>query len=183
MLHDFKNVEYLLKGSLVQQRGWQILQECNVLKKLAAFHAVLTGTLPLDLFIAGKSDLDIVCFANDLSLFEQIVEHAFASYTAFEITRKNIRATPSVIARFQYQEFLFELFCQAIPVEKQYAFRHLCIEYSLLQHYGKPLKEQVLQLKQAGIKTEPAFAQALGLSGDPYESLLLLDVSTLPPLH
>jgi hypothetical protein len=32
----------------------------------------------------------------------------------------------------------------------------------------------VRSLKATGIKTEPAFAQALGLSGDPYQTLLAM---------
>jgi len=172
MLPDFKNVDYLLKGSPVQQRGWRILQECNVLQKIEVFQPVLTGTLPLDLFIAGKSDLDIVCEASDLSLFANVVRSEFGHHEAFEITHKVLRATPSIVARFQYAEFFFELFCQVTAVEKQYAYRHLCAEYILLQRHGRALKEQVLALKQSGVKTEPAFAAALGLTGDPYEALL-----------
>jgi hypothetical protein len=47
-------------------------------------------------------------------------------------------------------------------------------ERRLLQLGGSAAREQVLALKQAGLKTEPAFAAWLRLSGDPYEALLAL---------
>lgn len=47
----------------------------------------------------------------------------------------------------------------------------MLIEYQLMQEYPM-LKESVIELKQQGIKTEPAFCEILGLEGDPYEKLL-----------
>ncbi|GAA4445379.1 hypothetical protein GCM10023156_04920 [Novipirellula rosea] len=34
-----------------------------------------------------------------------------------------------------------------------------------------------MELKQSGLRTEPAFAEALGLSGDPYVAILGLERS------
>lgn len=51
----------------------------------------------------------------------------------------------------------------------------MLIEYNLLKTYGDPFRERIIQLKKQGIKTEPAFAQLLGLKGDPYLALLDLE--------
>jgi hypothetical protein len=37
------------------------------------------------------------------------------------------------------------------------------------------LRERVVALRQAGLKTEPAFAKLLALAGDPYAALLELE--------
>ena len=42
----------------------------------------------------------------------------------------------------------------------------------LLQRHGAAFRQKIFQLKQSGFKTEPAFAQALNLDGDPYLALL-----------
>jgi hypothetical protein len=172
MLPDFKNIEYLSKGSNIQQQGWRILKDIGILSKLKDFNAVLAGTLPLDLYIDGKSDLDIICNAADLTQFQNVIIEEFSAYDDFTMERKSIRQTQSVIVRFQRRHFLFEIFAQQTPVENQYAYRHLRVEYYLLQRYGTELKERVFHFKQSGLKTEPAFAVALQLAGDPYEALL-----------
>jgi hypothetical protein len=174
MLPDFKNIDYLLNGSLIQQQGWKILSATSALTKLKAFDVILAGTLPLNLYLSG-SDLDIICYAEDLTHFKKYITQAFGMYSDYQCAMKNVRETPSVIGRFRHQDFLFEVFAQPVPVQNQYAYRHLRVEYFLLQEHGEWLRQQVLQLKQAGLKTEPAFAKALNLPGDPYESLLAFE--------
>ncbi|MNR65241.1 hypothetical protein D3C85_1882000 [compost metagenome] len=44
----------------------------------------------------------------------------------------------------------------------------------MLNMYGKKFKERIIQLKSEGLKTEPAFAKALNLLGNPYLKLLEL---------
>ncbi|GGG28710.1 hypothetical protein GCM10011323_35150 [Pontibacter amylolyticus] len=51
----------------------------------------------------------------------------------------------------------------------------MLIEHKLLLQHGDKFKQQVVQLKLQGYKTEPAFAQLLGLKGNSYEVLLLLE--------
>ena len=67
---------------------------------------------------------------------------------------------------------MIEIFGQAIAVTEQQAFRHMLAEHFLLKKYGEPLRKEVIELKKAGLKTEPAFAKALMLEGNPYQSLL-----------
>lgn len=80
-----------------------------------------------------------------------------------------------MVASFQLDDFSIELFGQNIPTRQQPGYRHMLVEYRLLQDYGEDFRQQIIQLKQQGIKTEPAFAQVLGLPGNPYEALLLFE--------
>jgi hypothetical protein len=45
-------------------------------------------------------------------------------------------------------------------------------EFRILQLRGEEFRHDIIALKKSGLKTEPAFASLLGLSGDPYEALL-----------
>jgi len=75
---------------------------------------------------------------------------------------------------FEFGGFEFECFGQPVPVERQYAYRHMLAEHDLLVRYPK-MRNEVIRLKEQGIKTEPAFARLLQLDGDPYEALLGLE--------
>ncbi len=59
-----------------------------------------------------------------------------------------------------------------IPVEQQRGWRHLVVEQRLLALGGEGLLEAVLALRRQSMKTEPAFAAVLKLTGDPYLALL-----------
>lgn len=67
-----------------------------------------------------------------------------------------------------------ELFCQKIATDHQWGVRHFRVQARLLA-LGPDLKEAVMRLKREGLKTEPAFAKVLLLSGDPYVALLELE--------
>ena len=51
----------------------------------------------------------------------------------------------------------------------------MVIERRLLLAGGEAFREAVARRRQSGEKTEAAFAQALGLPGDPYLALLGLE--------
>ena len=52
----------------------------------------------------------------------------------------------------------------------------MLVEDKLLAQHGEAFRQQIVSLKRQGYKTEPAFALALGLEGDPYLALLTLEV-------
>ena len=76
-----------------------------------------------------------------------------------------------------------EVFGQAVPTAQQLGFRHMLVEYAVLQASGEPWRRAVQQLKQQGLKTEPAFAALLRLPGNPYEALLMLEGKTQAELR
>ncbi|MFZ5971722.1 MAG: DUF4269 domain-containing protein [Bacteroidota bacterium] len=170
---DFTRLDYLANGSATQKMAYQAINASNVFQILAPFGPLLAGTLPLDLF-TPHSDLDVLCHAPAPDAFATFVEKHFSSYSGFSVSEKKVHHMATVIARFRCHGYLFEIFGQPVPPREQVAYRHLLAEHALLQQHGENLKQTVLALKLKGMKTEPAFAQALGLPGDPYETLLLL---------
>jgi hypothetical protein len=60
-------------------------------------------------------------------------------------------------------------------VAEQAGWRHFVVEQRLLAQGGQSLAATVMALRRGGLKTEPAFAAALKLRGDPYHALLELD--------
>jgi hypothetical protein len=158
--------------SAIQEQGYEVIRELRVLEHLERYHATVVGTLPLDLFIPGQSDIDIICTAYHFDTFKATLTDHFSRLKGFELVQKFLHPTDSVVCRFCYQSFPFEIVGQPLPVTEQWAYKHLYIEQRLLNARGSDFKAQILQLKKQGIKTEPAFAQALKLSGNPYEALL-----------
>ncbi len=80
-------------------------------------------------------------------------------------------------------DFEIEIFGQSIPTKQQFAYRHLIVEHHLLNKHGEEFRQQIIELKRQGHKTEPAFALALGLTGDPYTELLNFEMNEKSPNH
>jgi hypothetical protein len=170
---SWRDPAYLASGSPAQRAAARALAESGVLERLSTFDPVLAGTYPLDLSVAG-SDLDILCHAPDLTSFERAVRRAFADRPGFTCERQPAGATLATLARFRSRELPVEVFGQALPVDLQRGYRHLLVEARLLDLGGPRLRRGIRDLREDGMKTEPAFARALGLRGDPHERLWAL---------
>lgn len=168
---NFKTIDYLSRGNQRQKQAYKTLKALNIFEALKAYTPILTGTVPIDIDIP-TSDLDIICCCMNHEEFQQELRHLFADKRNFELKEKEYAGTKSTIARFDTMDFEIEIFGQQIPTEQQHAYQHMLIEYAILRERGLEFKQQVRALKLAGLKTEPAFAQLLGLEGNPYEALL-----------
>lgn len=173
-MQDWQDLKRLHTGTPTQRAAVRALEQSNILDYLANFDPVLAGTFPLDIDIEG-SDLDLLCNAPNLDQLEQVLTQHYSHSPDFVLYRKLMQGQPVVISQIHCCGFMIEVFGQALPIEKQYAFRHLLIEYRLLQIGGIPLRQRVRSLKRSGFKTEPAFAQIFHLPGNPYETLLSLE--------
>ncbi|MGJ1430916.1 DUF4269 domain-containing protein [Sphingobacterium spiritivorum] len=171
---NFTTIHYLQKGNVVQQQIYQLLQKHGIFDLLAVYHPILAGTYPLAINI-DSSDLDIICEVQDFHSFQELLFKEFAEEEDFNMREKVIYNEPSVICNFKLGGFEFEIFGQNVPTTRQYAYRHLIIEYHLLETHDDQFREKIIELKKQGIKTEPAFARLLGLEGDPYLALLELE--------
>ncbi|MBW8687575.1 DUF4269 domain-containing protein [Chitinophaga rhizophila] len=174
---DFFDISYLQYGSAVQQEVFSLLKASGILGMLSTWQPVLAGTIPIGVNIPG-SDLDILCSFTDKELFMQDITNLFGEEAAFTITEMVLYGHDCVVANFDKEGYPIEIFAQALPVQEQMGYRHMLIEHRLLLQYGESLRQQVIRLKLAGYKTEPAFCEALGIRGNAYLELLKLEDST-----
>ena len=171
---DFLTIEYLKSGNNRQREAYQTLMRHAVLEKLSEFSPVLVGTIPISIDISS-SDLDIACCWTNKNAFYNHIKCNFGNETGFQISEMIINGHEMIISSFILGNFEIEIFGQAIAVEKQYGYRHMLIEYKILEQQGEEFRKEILELKERGYKTEPAFALLLGLQGNPYEALLQLE--------
>jgi hypothetical protein len=166
-----EQVQQLLKnGNQRQQRALQAIEDLSILNVLIRFDPFPAGTIPLDVDI-NNSDIDILCFTKNLDDFKLTCLNGFSILKRFSLREKNISGTDTVICNFTFRKEIFELFCQDIPVQNQYGYRHFVVEHKLLNLGGDTVRNQIRNLKKKGIKTEPAFARCFSLEGDPYRAL------------
>ncbi|MCE7039364.1 DUF4269 domain-containing protein [Dyadobacter sp. CY312] len=169
---DFTNIEYLKTGNIRQRHAHNLLTKNRILSLLREFDPLLVGTIPIGIDLPD-SDLDIVCCAEDKDYFLQKVSKLFGNTKDFRISHRAVHE--AVVANFWIDGFELEIFGQNIPTRQQNGYCHMLMEYRLLVELGEEFRNEIVNLKKKGYKTEPAFAKALGLEGDPYEAVLTFD--------
>lgn len=169
MVEKFDDIEYLKHGTKRQQQAYYLLTKNQILSKLKDYFPILVGTIPINIDIES-SDLDIICYWINKDKFITILKKAFNNQHNFKIDED--LSNNSVTANFLLNDFEIEIFGQNIPTKKQDAYKHMMIENELLEKKGDDFRNQIIELKMKGYKTEPAFAFALGLIGNPYIELL-----------
>lgn len=171
---DYSKLDYLKRGNSRQRRAYELIQSLDLWEILSPYDPLLAGTVPIEIDIDG-SDLDILCRVTEFDSFVELLRTHFGYYEDFSVDRGFTLGLEYVAVSFRTADFPIEIFAQNVPSRQQHAYRHMLIEASILSNRGTEFKAEVLELKRKGIKTEAAFAQILGLSGDPYISLLDLE--------
>ncbi|MGO4339158.1 DUF4269 domain-containing protein [Labrys sp. KB_33_2] len=151
----------------------QALRATKLLELLHAYDPHIAGTPPLGVDLP-TSDIDILCHAPDTLAFTRTVWETLAGAPAFSI-HQWIGGGRPVIATFTAEGWCFEIFASPQPVAEQAGWRHFVAERRLLTLGGALFRSRVMHHREAGLKTEPAFAAALGLKRDPYQALLDLE--------
>ena len=177
---DFENIEYLKHGSARQREAYATLTKNHILSTLKGFDPILVGSVPININIE-RSDLDIICTFAGKQEFIKTLTNQFRNKDKFNIREIPDTDSPAVVANFFADNFEIEIFDQPIPTKQQLAYRHLLVEKKLLNEYGSKFRQQIIHLKRQGHKTEPAFAIALGLKGDPYTELLKFETTDENP--
>ncbi|WP_017497829.1 DUF4269 domain-containing protein [Flavobacterium sp. WG21] len=168
---DFTTIDYLKTGNNRQIQAYEILTQHHILSDIAEFEPILAGTIPIAIDIES-SDLDIICYWKNKTEFIAKLHVTFGDKDNYTIRETVIDNRESIIANFKINLFEFEIFGQNIPTQQQNAYLHMLIEHEILQSKDENFRSKIIQLKQKGYKTEPAFAFLLGLNGDPYAELL-----------
>jgi hypothetical protein len=168
---NFLNISYLKSGNERQKKAYQVLTDNEIIEKLAPYYPILVGTIPINIEIEN-SDLDIICKVSDKNEFIDKLNVLFGSEKDF-----TIHESPkfgAIKANLIIDGFEIEIFGQNTPTTQQNAYRHMLIEHKLLLAKGEKFRQDIIDLKNQGYKTEPAFAKLLKLKGDAYQELLKL---------
>lgn len=171
--NHFDTITYLAGGTNSQKQAFDVLTKHQIMEKLKDYEPILAGTIPLNINIEG-SDLDVICCFTDKTAFETHLRNTFQNYNTV-INTLAINGQETVLANLMADGWEIEIFGQYTPVKQQYAYRHMIIEHTLLQQKGESFRQEIIALKQLGYKTEPAFAKALNLTGNPYAALLAIN--------
>ncbi|WCT75178.1 DUF4269 domain-containing protein [Sphingomonas naphthae] len=148
----------------------QALDAIGLLARLADFDPHVAGTLPIGLDRAD-SDIDILCHATDLAAFADRLWAGWRDEADFAIHQWTV-VPHAIVARFRRDGWPFEIFAVGEPVERQAGWRHFVVERRLLDLAPPRFRTAIRDRRHTGEKTEPAFAAALGLTGDPYVAML-----------
>jgi len=167
----FDNLRYLRAGTIRQQRAYHLLEKYGLMETLRAFDPILAGTIPINIDVEN-SDLDIICCFTDKDVFKTITSKTFSVFKGFTLADTIINDQETIVVNFNVEGWPVEVFGQYIPTREQNAYQHMIAEHQLLQYFGEAFRQQIIALKNEEYKTEPAFAKALGLTGDPYLALL-----------
>ncbi len=168
---DFENIEYLKFGNAKQQLAYKVLTKYEVLSELKQFDPILVGTIPINIDIKN-SDLDIICYCKEVLEFKKIIKDNFSNCKDFKIWEQSGLEHNAIVANFILNDYEIEIFGQDIPTKHQNAYRHMIIEHKILIERGEEFRQKIIELKQQGYKTEPAFGILLGLNENPYIELL-----------
>jgi len=137
------------------------ISDSGVLAGLCRFDATVVSTILVGLD-TGSSDIDIVCSFQSIDDFVSAANSQCEHFSQFSLNRKQ----DVVIVRFVFAGFPFEIYACPLPVSEQAAYRHFRIMQRLVALGGELFQEKVVALKNSGLKTEPAIASTLGLTGD-----------------
>lgn len=171
---DFTTIDYLASGTPRQKKVYETLKALKLFENLARYNPLLAGTIPIDIDVP-ESDLDIICQCEDHLTFAKELSVLFGDKHNFQSNAYEKQGMPITTGTFSTAHFKIEIFAQNLPTVQQNAFRHMLIEYQILEDRGSEFKAAIKKLRAEGYKTEPAFATLLGLAGNPYEALLSLE--------
>jgi len=138
---------------------------------LQEYNPILVGTIPIDIDLPD-SDLDIICEVHDFNSFEELVISSFQDFQDFRYSIRTVYGIRRIVVNFNYNGWPIEIFGQPIPSKEQNGYQHMIVEYRILKILGNKGHRMIRDLKDGGLKTEPAFAKLMKREGNAFELLL-----------
>lgn len=157
------------------------LQGLGILRDFHDHDPLIAGTFPLDIS-TPNSDIDILMCSSNLKATEERLIEKYSPLFGFRVEQTLVDSEPTLLAKFVYDNVPFEIFVQSTSSVRQRGYLHFLVEERLLKLGGHGFLTRLRKLREKGLKTEPAFAQALGLPGDPFLALLDLQTQSEPAL-
>jgi hypothetical protein len=167
----FDTIDYLQTGTKRQRKAYAVLTHYKIMSVPETYDPLLVGTIPINIDIE-TSDLDIICCFTDKEAFHSGLVQFFSAHKNFNVYVSEHSSKNTVIARFTIHGFAVEIFGKNLPTRQQLAYKHMIIEDRILSERGENFRQQILDLKRSGYKTEPAFGMLPGSTQDPYQQLL-----------
>ncbi len=153
------------------------LQRLGILREFHDHQPLIAGTFPLGVSTV-TSDVDILMSSAHLQETRERFVEAYSQLFGFRLEQILVEHEPTLMAKFIFDNVPFEIFVQSTPSVRQRGYLHFLVEERLLKLGGRAVLPKVQTLREKGLKTEPAFAKALNLSGDPYTALLELQTQS-----
>ncbi|RUO38608.1 DUF4269 domain-containing protein [Aliidiomarina shirensis] len=151
-------------------RANRAIKESEVLTKLDAYSPEVVSTIFVSLD-TNESDIDIVCTYQEQEAFIEAFASAYSGYESYRLYPRQDHA----LGQFHCHQFLIEVYASKTPVKFQPAFRHYQVMKRLVNIGGNEFIEKIRQLKESGLKTEPAICRVMEISGEPYAAVLELE--------
>jgi len=164
----FLSINYLEQGNERQRALHSVLTSHKLMEMLADYNPIVVGTIPINCDIA-TSDVDILLQVNDVEEAINNLSTQFGHIADFDFLK---RSPTCLLVNFTIDSFQFELYCSTLPTVEQMGYLHMIKENELLEKHGESLRKKVIQLKNQGLKTEPAFCKALNITGNPFKAIL-----------
>ena len=153
------------------KKVFSAIQTSEILTLLKPYLPIITGTFPLNL-ANQQSDIDICIYSEDLSLLGEKLTKLLVEFDSLQVNLECNLIDPYLTASFEFKGVAFEIFGQKIHPTQQNAYRHFNLEERMLKLGGAGFREVLEKLRAKGYKTEPAFAKALNMIGNPYAAML-----------
>lgn len=155
------------------------LQNSRILEKLKSFNPLVVGTFPLGLNTAN-SDIDICIEFQNENDFVDSSNKFFSDFKNYQLSSVQINSGSAILVKFTFENINYEIIGQHISSNKQIAFQHFQVEEKILKY--AQCQSEILKLRSKGLKTEPAFAKYLCLTGEGFKELLELNKRSIAHL-
>jgi hypothetical protein len=170
-------------GSTRQMRAYSVVfDKLMVFRQLDDHDPIWVGDYPVDID-TDSSPIQILCNPSSLRPFLMEVRSCYGEYPEFRLTWKAVHRVPTVVARFQVDEFTVELFAQPRPTNNQQQFVNMLVIARLLAIGGDTAKAAIREKMTAETSTSEVVLAHFGLEAtdmDAYMTMLAkMDNDTL----